>query len=482
MILGSLAVAMCSFGISCSKTVEKPPVEKKVSENVIYLGDDLKLTLDDYDRCLEVHRFMGRDYSARALANPRFQRDEISRCAQSAMMRNFVKKEKFEPTAADRSAAIQRAMERNGVQSEEKLIEKLGIKPSDFHDIVFDAVLPKMMQRAIVSSLSEEEKSALFKVDNTVYKFEILDFANEPTQDEIELFVESGDELMQTYLERHPELIVSKPRARFVRLAYAQTGGTQDAIGHQQAEALRLHAVHNGVDAALERCAEEAKFGCVVLNDKSNLYEVERSKETAWAFRIPYGGVSDLIHTPVQTEIWILQETVPPQKQNLGDPKIRRRVGTEILRKYQASPHLLMDIKTALEDKDPDLRAIARQFNGQYREFREAKLIDLTDQQKIESDQVLALLRTTPNEAAGLFANPIIENERMYIVRIDEVNPPAPDAYETEKSAWIERKSADPNLELVNVWLQNHMPTMSTIDIKPIQHQYGVLQPNGSIR
>ena len=60
------------------------------SEEVVMKAGDLFLTMADYNRCIDVHNLMGRHFSKRALANPRFQRDEVQRCFQTKFLKDYM--------------------------------------------------------------------------------------------------------------------------------------------------------------------------------------------------------------------------------------------------------------------------------------------------------------------------------------------------------------------------------------------------------
>ena len=65
-------------------------VPQDASDAVIVSSDAVRLTLSDYEQCVAVHAFEGQLYSKRALANPRFQHDEIQRCLQMKLMSDAI--------------------------------------------------------------------------------------------------------------------------------------------------------------------------------------------------------------------------------------------------------------------------------------------------------------------------------------------------------------------------------------------------------
>ena len=54
--------------------------------------------------------------------------------------------------------------------------------------------------------------------------------------------------------------------------------------------------------------------------------------------------------------------------------------------------------------------------------------------------------------------------------------------FEAHKAEWQTRKIADKSYSLVVSWLDKAIPKLVSLNIKPVQEKYGVLQPNGTIR
>jgi len=319
----------------------------------------------------------------------------------------------------------------------------------------------------------------MFQVDNTSFDFEVLEFENTPTEAEVEEFQKTHEDNIEEYYKHHALEFRSLPRARFIRMAYAQTGGTESALGMQEAENLRMVAIQKGVDAALEECRKDARYGCSILNDASNLHEVERSDDVAWAFRLPYGGVSDLIRTPVQTEIWILQEIIAPKTYDWNDASARKYIVEKVMHDSYPAPHILESVKASLETLELDLQSIAQKFGGQY-SHHHASFLELEQQNVLHSNKLLEFLREMVPAEVGLYSNPIMDHGKMYILHVLQMT--APEDFATRRDAWIERKSVDPNYGLVNAWLQKNGVGSAAVNLPPIQSKYGTLQPNGTIR
>ena len=92
------------------------------------------------------------------------------------------------------------------------------------------------------------------------------------------------------------------------------------------------------------------------------------------------------------------------------------------------------------------------------------------------------MLSDVKPEEIGLFSNPILENDRLYVFRVLSIRQPSDADYLAHRDEWLKRRSDDPSLEMLNRWLQNKVPSMATQNIVPVQAKYGILQPNGTIR
>lgn len=462
-------------------TAQAAPLPGSLDE-VVLASDNLRLTMREYNQCIDVHRLLGRFYSKRALANPRFQRDETQRCFQTKFIRDYLTKEGVSIAPSEREKLLKKVMEREGVQSEQGLAEKLGIQPERLNACLDDALLPVMLQKILVSRLPDNEARQQFNVDFRRFTFEIVDFENQLTTAEIEKFLTEKQEVFSNYLGAHQELLMSPPAARFVRLGYTQSGGDADFTAHKAAESLRLLAIQKGTDAAIEACKADKARGCMVVNDKSNLYVEARSDKNLWAFRSAVGTVSELIQTPVMDEIWILEGIVAPSQLNLHHPETRMEVGRKVMMALEPAPHLIEAIRPELESAQPDFKAVADKHHGQYRKFDEVYYLDLVEKSVIESPRVMKVLAEMSPEESRLFSNPIVDNGRVYVFYVNRLTMPSDEDFKAQKAAWAERKMADQGMTLANQWIQDSMPRMTTLNIKPIQNTYGILQPNGVIR
>lgn len=484
-------LSACQQKTNAGMPVEQAPVSAEVQESQHLLGssgevvmssDDLKLTMGEYERCIEVHRLMGRPYSKRALANPRFQRDEAQRCFQSKFIREYLKKAGVSSAASDRERLLKAAMERESVQSEQALAEKLQIKPELLAPDVEDALLPLTLQKALISQMPDVEMRKLFDVDFRRYTLELVEFENQLTAAEVDKFLAEKQDVFSNYLGAHQELLKSPPSARFIRMGYTQSGGEEDFTAQKAAEALRLTAIQKGADAALEACRTDKARGCVVLNDKDNLYSEYRNAKNVWAFRSVVGTVSELIQTPVMDEIWILQSIVPPEPLDIHHPETRHELGRKVMSALEPAPHLIEAIRPELESANPDFKATADKHGGKYQRFDETYYLDLVEKKLISSPRVMEVLAEMRPEESRLFSNPIVDNGRVYIFYVNRLSMPSDADFEAQKEAWKARRMADPGVEIANEWIQKNMPRMTSLNIKPIQNIYGILQPNGVIR
>lgn len=474
----STSLAPASSVSEADKSVHLPGSPHEV----VMASDELKLTMGDYDRCIAVHRLMGRPYSKRALANPRFQRDESQRCFQNKFIRDFLTREGVTVAPADRERLIQAAMERESVQSEQALADKLGLKLEALASYADDALQPQTLQKTLVARMTDAEIRKHFDVDFRRFSLELIDFENAVTPSEVEKFLIDKKDVFTNYLGAHQELLMSLPSAQFVRFGYTKSGGDEDFTAQKAAQALRLTAIQQGADAALEACKADKARGCMVLNDRSNLYVEPRNEHNIWAFRSPVGTVSEVIQTPVMGEIWVLERIVPPAQLDLHHPETRQEVGRKVMSALEASPQLLETIRPELETAYPDMKATADKHHGRYRQFDSVYYLDLVEQKQIESSRVMQIMAEMRPEESRLFSNPIIDNGRVYIFYVNRLSMPSDDDFISQKEVWKSRRMEDASLEIANHWVQTNMPRMTSLNIKPIQNTYGILQPNGVIR
>ena len=83
---------------------------------------------------------------------------------------------------------------------------------------------------------------------------------------------------------------------------------------------------------------------------------------------------------------------------------------------------------------------------------------------------------------ARLFSNPIVDNGRIYVFYVSNLTPASTDDFANVKARWIDLVANDPAAHNANKWIADQTPRLTTMNIKPIEFEYGILQPNGSIR
>ncbi|MBR4985557.1 MAG: peptidyl-prolyl cis-trans isomerase [Proteobacteria bacterium] len=470
---------------SCGKKDEAVPATKpepvvEEADPVIVAAETVRVTLSEYDRCVAVHRFEGQMYSKRALANPRFQHDEVQRCVQMKLMSDALKQVDMVPTAVERQQALRKALATHNVQSEPQLAAKIGVDAYALGEIVDQSLLMPTMQRMFVMQLSDDNARKMFATDYRRYTVELADFDNAPSPEDVESWLKSHEDVFSAYIGVHQELMLTPPHAKFVRMAYGYGEITEMDAARVKAASLRGVAIRDGLDGAIGACAAEA--GCEVLNGRESLYDVERTDALSWAFRMPVGGVSEVIHADGREEVWILQEVVPPQKRNAKDAKDRDLLGKAVMQAVEPSPHLMALLKPALEADAADLKSVTEANGGRYRLFREMTHLDFADRSVMESERVLKVLAELKEGETLLYSNPIIDNGRVYIFRVIEIAMPSEADFEAHKAEWQTRKIADKSYSLVVSWLDKAIPKLVSLNIKPVQEKYGVLQPNGTIR
>lgn len=476
---------------SCSKkALPEPGIEDKAAaaqtpdkpaQDVIMSSDNMLLTLKDYDECLAVLRFQGIEFSPRALANPRFQRDEIQRCSQIAFMRQFVKKNGLSVLPTDRQKALRTAYEQFGVQSEQALAQKLKIEPEQMNDIIDASLLVSVIQRYLASTLDEKALRERFGQDYRVFSIEMGIFDNTPTQEEADEFLKTDEQAFSVYIGAHPEVLKTQPYAQFVRMAYSAADEEARVSAHKSAEELRAAAAEQGVDKALQTCLAQAETGCTVLNDKDNLFDVEKTDALAWAFKTQAGAVSDVIQTEKTEEIWVLQNTKPPRVRDAKDPQVRRETAVHVMSLLKPAPHVIQSLKTEIEAEKIDFKTIVENHHGQFVDLKDTLFMDL--KQRSEFPQgVLKVLSEMKREEIMLFSSPVLADRKMYIFRVLQLNEPSESDFAARKASWIEKTASDPSYGLVDEWIQKVMPRMSSINIRPISEKYGTLQTDGRVR
>ncbi|MBQ9394982.1 MAG: hypothetical protein IJU23_05635 [Proteobacteria bacterium] len=470
------ASTYCSCSLKPNTTDEKPPVETPPkAEDVILAAENMHLTITDYDQCLAILKFEGFDFSIRALANPRFQRDEIQRCYQIGVMRQYAKKNNLAASTTERQQALRAAYERFGVQSESALAQKLKMTPESLNAVIDDSLLAPVVQKHLASTLDDKAIKERLNRDFRVFSLEMGVFDNTPTQEEADAFLKTDEQTFSVYIGAHQEVLKTQPYAQFVRMAYPLS----DNATHKAAEELRLTASQQGLDKALEKC--QAEESCSVVNGKDDLFDIEKTEAIAWAFKATAGAVSELIKTDKTEEIWVLQDTKPPRLRDAKDPQVRRETAVEVMAILQPAPHLIQPLKAEIEAEKTAFKTIVENHHGQFIELKDTPYMDLIHRREFPSG-VLKVLADMKREEVMLFSSPVLSDKKMYVFQVLQLKEPSENDFATQKEKWIEKAAADPSFGLVDEWMQKTMPRMSSINIRPISEKYGTLQTDGSVR
>ena len=485
-IAALMLIGMC---VSCGQKHEKTePNQSAVQaplpgspEEAVMVAGDLALTMADYDRCIEVHNLMGRHFSKRALANPQFQRDELQRCFQSRFLKDYMAKNQLAIAPAEVEAETAKLLKDNDVADVNALAAKLGIAPDHIQDVIADSLIPLKVQGHIITTLSDDVMRMAYDIDERVMHVEVADFDNSPSDEELSAYLEDNGGSLSAYLGRHPQLLNGLPHVYFVRMGYLVNGDETESDVMRRWEALRLVAVQQGMDKAIEKCESEKMAGCVVMNGKDKPLVEERSEDNKWAFRMPVGSVSEMDRTPVHRAFKITLKLEEPQPLDLHDPAVQKDIGRRAMLDTVPSLHLMAQLKSAFAMPDVDLDTVARALDGHY-VSNEASYYKIKSQHLVASKQVIEMLSDVKPEEIGLFSNPILENDRLYVFRVLSIRQPSDADYLAHRDEWLKRRSDDPSLEMLNRWLQNKVPSMATQNIVPVQAKYGILQPNGTIR
>ncbi len=483
---------LLALSVSCGQKHDPAPAQNDnaaaaktplpgTPEEVVMVADDLALTMADYDRCIEVHHLMGRHFSKRALANPQFQRDEVQRCFQSKFLKDFMAKNKIAMAPATIEAATAKLLKENDVADVKALAVKQGIDPDHIQDVIADSAVPLAVQRYIITTMPDDVMRMAYDIDERVINVEVVDFDNSPSDEEVDAYLKDNGGSLAEYLKLHPDLLNSLPHVSFVRMGYLVNGDETESDVMRRWEALRLVAVQQGMDKALEKCESEKNSGCVVLNGKDNPLVEERSESNKWAFRMPEGSVSELDQSPVYRAFRITLRLDGPQPLDLHDAAVQKQIGRRALLDTVPSLHLMALLKSAFAMQDVNLQEVAKSLDGHY-VTTEASFNKLKSQNLIESKKVLGVLNNIKPEEIGLISDPLLENDRLYVFRVKSVRPPTDADYLAHRDEWLNWRSDDASLEALNSWLQAHMPNMASQNLVPVQAKYGVLQPNGTIR
>jgi len=466
-------------GSSSEDRTTQQPLPGSDSEIVVHT-DDLSLTLGDYKLCLALHALKGTHLSERVLANPRFQRDEAQRCLQTHFMRSYAKARHISPTSQERQEARAEFMRLAGLTHDAALAEKLGVDVAALDTLIDDALWPKKIQAYLVSQLSSDEAFELFRSDYRLYDLEWASFDNAISEAELEAFMASHAQEIKAIYEQESLRFFEPPHARFIRFGFTrQPGDTDDAPAHPWAEQLRQKTLEGGVQAARDFCLAHVHEGCVILNDADNLHDVARAEPYLWAFRTSTGTVSEHISSPAFHEIWILQEIVAPQEPDMQDEAVRRRVVRDIMALHVPSEALLVKLKDELAMPEADFRTIADSLGGTYHRLTDKRMVQITPD--FIPNAVQEILKTMKDEEVNLFSDPIVEDRQVFIFRVNRIVTPTHQDYEAHGTAWRQMKSDDPKHGLVQVLLDASMPRMSSLNLRSIQTNYGILQPDGSI-
>ncbi|MCL2325142.1 MAG: hypothetical protein FWC40_01360 [Proteobacteria bacterium] len=463
-----------------AKTIQQPLPGS--DDEIVVHTDDLSLTLADYKLCLALHALKGTHLSERALANPRFQRDEAQRCLQTHFMRSYAKTNHISPTPQDRQKARTEFMRLAGLTHDAALAEKLGVDVTALNTLIDDALWPQTIQAYLVSQLSDGEAFELFQSDYRLYDLEWASFDNEISEAELEAFMASHHKEIKAIYEQQSIRFFEPPHARFIRFGFPrQSDGRDDAPANPRTEQLRQKALEGGVQAARDFCQAHEDEGCVILNDADDLHDVVRSEPHLWAFRTSPGAVSEHISSPAFHEIWILQEIVAPQEPNLQDEAVLRRISREIIALHIPSEALLTKLKAELTMPEADFRAISESLGGTYHSLTDKRMIQIDSPDFIPGDAMRKILKAMKDEEVDLFSDPVVEDKKIFIFRVNRMLTPTHQDYEAHGEAWRQMKSADPKHALVQALLDASMPRMSSLNLRSIQINYGILQPNGSI-
>lgn len=480
--------------LACQKTVapsetdnqavnaQKAKADKDLDQEVVAYSVAHTVLLSDYKRCVAMHAFEGQPMSIRALANPRFQRDEARRCYQIQFLKQYAQEHGVVISEEARQKAIQEVLVRDNLPNQAALLERLAVSESELLMIAEDELIPKALQKYLASQIHEKEAKERYQRDFRLFDLEIASFDNSPNEDEIQNALTTEAEAIEQYFALAPWRFSQPPKAHFTRYAFTRTGTElEQALGMQYAQQLRQVAIQGGEKKATALCVEQAQLGCKVLNDGNKPYILERNDDNAWAFKVAVGYVPEVLVTEEQEEVWLLTNIVAPEPTNINETLVRKKVAKKLLTEGRAQERVIQGLKTIFQTQGEDLKQAADALEGNYESFLKIHAIDLERTPKALPRALHDALASLRDQDINLISDPILANGKLYIFRVKSLEKPEDASYAKDKDVWLERVASDPSFALVQTLIETAMPPISTLNIRAIQIHYGVLQPNGRI-
>ena len=196
---------------------------------------------------------------------------------------------------------------------------------------------------------------------------------------------------------------------------------------------------------------------------------------------MPEGSVSELEKMPNYRALRITLKLEAPRPVDLHNGEVLKDLGKHAMLDTVPAPHLVEMLKPELQSPNVDFKATTEALGGHFVSVA-MSFFELSKQKIVTSTHVLTILQSLKPDVVGVFSNPVLENDRLYVFRVTDLQSPSDADYVAHRDEWLNRRADDPSLTVLNTWLQNHVPSMVSFDISPIQTKYGILQPNGTIR
>ncbi len=458
---------------------EQTPKIGKDSEMVIR-SDELEVTLGDYKMCLKQNELEGVHFSKRALANPRFQRDQAQRCFQVKFMRQYAEKNNVKASNEVHTKALNDFVAKAKVDSASQLAAKLEVTVDELNMLVENAIRPTVLQRYFVGMMSPEKQKEMYKIDFRRFSVDWLTFKNDVSDEAVSEFLKDHEKEFNVEISNNKFKYMNPPQAEVVRYGFKLNGDDlNDGLAYQDANRLKVEAVKNGENAANALC--QKLEGCEILNDAFNTYKLLRTEDTRWAFRSPNGTVSDIVKKDDAIEIMILKNVIPPSVPDWSNNEERMKAAKKMLIDLRPDDRLLSELHNALTQPNVDVRSATKGLGGLYRFVENARFMDMGNEDKIPSKIVRDTLQTLSESELMQFSNPLVEEGKIQIFRVRTSETPSDEKFAAQKEEWIEAKSSDPKYGLVQKWLDDSAPNLTTFNIRVLEDTYGVLQPNGKI-
>ncbi|MFA5624230.1 MAG: hypothetical protein WC966_04110 [Bradymonadales bacterium] len=442
-----------------------------IKGDLVISGGETRVMLRDYEACVLVYALHGRAASERAVANPRFQRDEALRCYQRKFALQYLEREGRALEAAALEHSLQRALAANAVGSKDELLAKLGVDAELLEaalklDAVFEA-----LQSYLIATMQPGEKDKELAKAHRRFDVEFACFENEANHDEIMHFQQEHRSEVLAHFGKFAAQYNSPALVKLERYAF----NFEIAGGEDAARATAENFIRELPDNKSAKALCDAVVACRCEGCDSPLIE-QQSESNLWAFRTAQGAFSELVKADADFLLYRSVGFVAPQPRSL-DLELELEIARELLR---AKPldSLLAKLKEALEvEGEVDLSVKTLELGGEYQHPEKDYYYRLKSAGL--PPMLWRVLGETQRVETMLFSNPIVEDGKLCIFRVLSLQDSSIAEQRRLAASYFEQRARE--MDLVEEFLQNNMPRTSQLNVLPLQRHYGQLQEDGSI-